>query len=421
MRIVAAGRAASVVGDQVALVVLMLWASQRGHGAGLVAALVVAAALPQLLIAPIAGLAADRLRVRRLVVVTALLQALLCVVIAALLPGAAPAAIVALVALRATGQTFLSPAWQAWVPTLVPAQGLSAALSLIQTTAAGAALVGPLLGGALVGAVGAQWALMVDAAAFLAIGAAALLISTEPARTRGASEAVGTGGALTAGLRVVSADPVLRGFVALLATIVVALGAINVAEVFLVTEELGAGPAAYGAVGSVFALGLMGGARFARRNRTDERLARLLVAATALMGVSGVLLGLAPGIVAAGLASFSLGLGNGALNVLGQTLTVRRTPQAMLGRVFAVVQSIVGAGSLVATAMGGLLLAMFAVREVVVASGAVTVLAVLVVGRMIIRAADRPARATEDVVRPAAGEPAADEPLPAARQAPLPA
>ena len=38
--VVAAGRAVSLVGDEVALVALLLWASDQGHGAGVVAALV---------------------------------------------------------------------------------------------------------------------------------------------------------------------------------------------------------------------------------------------------------------------------------------------------------------------------------------------------------------------------------------------
>jgi MFS family permease len=387
--VVAAGRAVSMVGDEVALVALLLWASDQGHGAGVVAALVVAAALPQLLVAPLAGLAADRLPLRRLVAGTAVAQSLLCLLIAAVLPSAAVAVVVALVAVRAAGQTFLSPAWQAWVPTLVPSERLSAALSTVQTATAGAALVGPALGGILVGAAGVQWALVVDAVSFLGIAVAALLVSRQPERAAVAGGAKEKG-QLTAGLRIVAADPVLRGFLVVIATMVVALGALNVAEVFLITDVLGAGPAAYGAVASLFALGLMGGAAFGRRNRTDSRVARLLVASTVLMSASAVVLGLAPGIAVAAAASFCVGVGNGLLNVLGQTLTVRRTPRELLGRVFAVVQAVAGAGALIATAVGGLLLALLEVRSVVVLCGAVTVVSVLVVGRSLVRAADRP-------------------------------
>ncbi|MGE3810339.1 MAG: MFS transporter [Candidatus Nanopelagicales bacterium] len=399
--VVAAGRAVSLVGDEVALVALLLWASDQGHGAGVVAALVVAAALPQLLVAPVAGLAADRLPLRRLVAATAVAQSLLCLLVAAVLPSASVAAVIALVAVRAAGQTFLSPAWQAWVPALVPSERLSAALSTVQTATAGAALVGPALGGILVGAAGVQWALVVDAVSFLGIAAAALLISRQPERTAVSAGGAQEKGQLTAGLRIVAADPVLRGFLVVIATMVVALGALNVAEVFLITDVLGAGPAAYGAVASLFALGLMGGAAFGRRNRTDSRLARLLVASTVLMSASAVVLGLAPSIAVAAAASFCVGLGNGLLNVLGQTLTVRRTPRDRLGRVFAVVQAVAGAGALVATAVGGLLLALLEVRTVVVLCGAVTVVAVLAVGRSLVRAADRPRVAAPEPERAA--------------------
>ena len=130
-----------------------------------------------------------------------------------------------------------------------------------------------------------------------------------------------------------------------------------------------------------------------RRQRTDARLARLLVLATITMGAAVVVLGFAPTVVVAAAASLVVGIGNGLLNVLGQTLMVRRTPRVALGRVFSVVQAVAGAGGLVAAALGGVLLAVLDVRTVVVASGVATVLSLVVVGRSLVRAAAQPAPA----------------------------
>lgn len=386
--VVAAGRGVSVVGDEVALVALLLWASAEGHGPVLVAALVLAAAVPQLLLAPVSGLAADRLPLRRLVVGVALAQAVLCLALAAVLPDGAPAAVVGLVALRAAGQSLLGPAWQTWVPSLVPADGLTKALSTVQTTTATAALVGPLLGGALVAGAGPRWALVVDAATFVVVALAATLVSQQPERSAAADAGRSRErGALTAGLRVVGADPVIRGYVVVVATVVLALGALNVAEVFLITREIGAGPTEYGVVATVFAVGLMAGSWAARRVRGDRRAALALVGGTLAMAASAVVLGLAPTVMVAALASCGVGVGNGLLNVLGQTLLVRRAPRAVLGRVIAVLQAVVGAGALVATAVGGALLVVLDVRVVVVGAGVVTALSLLVVGRGLVRAA----------------------------------
>ena len=391
VQVASLGRAVSVVGDEVALVALLLWASTAGHGPALVAALVLAAAVPQLLLAPVSGLAADRLPVRHLVVVTALVQAALCVGLALVLPDGAVAAVVALVLLRAAGQSFLGPAWQTWVPSLVPAERLTAALSTVQTATATAALVGPLLGGLLVAGAGARWALLLDAATFVLIALAALAVAQVPDRSSGVGNPQGRErGELTAGLRVVAADPVIRGFVVVVATVVLALGALNVAEVFLVTQEIGAGPTAYGVLATIFAAGLMVGSWLARRVGGDRAAAVALVGGTLLMACAAVLLGLAPTVLVAAVAAALIGAGNGLLNVLGQVLMVRRAPREVLGRVVSVLQAVVGAGALVATAAGGLLLTTVGSRTVVVGSGVATALALMLVGPGLVRAASGP-------------------------------
>lgn len=396
--VAALGRAISVVGDEVALVALLLWASTAGHGPVLVAALVLAAAVPQLLLAPVSGLAADRLPVRHLIVVTALVQAALCAGLALVLPDGAVAAVVALVLLRAAGQSFLGPAWQTWLPSLVPAERLTAALSTVQTATATAALVGPVLGGVLVAASGARWALLLDGATFVLIAVAALAVARVPERrspSRGGEAR--EHGALTAGLRVVAADPVIRGFVVVVATVVIALGALNVAEVFLITQEIGAGPTEYGLVATVFAAGLMAGSWLARRVTGDRAAAVALVGGTLLMACAAVLLGLAPTVPVAAGAAALIGVGNGLLNVLGQVLMVRRAPREVLGRVVSVLQAVVGAGALVATAVGGLLLAVVDSRAVVVGSGVATALALLLVGPSLVRAASTASPADQPV------------------------
>jgi len=108
------------------------------------------------------------------------------------------------------------------------------------------------------------------------------------------------------------------------------------------------------------------------------------------MACAAVVLGLAPSVVVAAGASCLVGVGNGLLNVLGQALLVRRAPREVLGRVVSVLQAVVGAGALVATAVGGVLLTVVDVRVVVVGSGVVTALALLLVGRGLVRAAPRP-------------------------------
>jgi MFS family permease len=162
---------------------------------------------------------------------------------------------------------------------------------------------------------------------------------------------------------------------------VLAAGAINVSEIFLITRTLGAGPEAYGAVGALFAAGLLLGALLARKDRSVVAAGRLLVGVTISMALSMVVLGLAPALAVAALASMAVGVGNGMLNVLAQSIYVRRSPSEVLGRVFAALQGVVGAAMLVATGAGGLLLGAVDVRTLIVGCGALAVVALLAVSR----------------------------------------
>ena len=152
---------------------------------------------------------------------------------------------------------------------------------------------------------------------------------------------------------------------------------------------LGASPQVYGAVGALFALGLMAGATAGRRRLgVRAHRARLLVGVLAWMSAALVVLGLAPTLVVAGAATFAVGLGNGLLNVLVQSIVVRRTPEAVLGRVFAALSALVGAGMIVATTAGGALLALVGVRELIVGCALLSLVVIAVVGRVLWTARD---------------------------------
>jgi MFS family permease len=395
LALVATGRGLSLLGDEVAVLGLVLWASARGEGALAVTALVLAAAVPQLVAAPLAGLLADRIPTRRLVATVSVLQsAVVLALVGAVGTGSLPLVVAGVLALN-VGQAVANPAWQALVPTIAPGDDLPRALSLLQTVTAAAMLVGPAVGGLLVGTVGITAALVVDSVSFLALALVAVALRTERRPAPQEHEK----GAAFAGIRLVAGVPLLRAMFVLLATTLVAIGAVNVAEVFLLTQELGASPTVYGVIGALFALGLMAGATAGRRRLGVRASSRLLVGVLAWMSAALVVLGLAPSLVVAGAATFGVGVGNGLLNVLVQSIVVRRTPEPVLGRVFAALSALVGAGMIVATTAGGALLAVVGVRELIVGCALLSLVVIAAVGRVLWTAPDDeaagPARAAD--------------------------
>ena len=396
LALVAGGRATSMLGDEGAVIALALWASHQGRGTLAVAALVMAGTLPQLLAAPFAGLLVDRLSARRLIATVSSLQALVCLAMIPAIGADDLAAVLALVVALGVGQTIANPAWQALVPAIVAPDQLTRALGTVQAATAGAMLRGPAVGGLLVGSVGTASALVVDAVSFAVLVVVALALRSDRRPER---PAVRSTGETTAGIRLIGHDPVLRSVLVLVTALVLAAGAVNVAEIFLITGTLGAGPAAYGLVGALFAAGVMLGAVLAGKDRDVARAGRTLVGVTISMALSMVVLGLSPTLVVAALASMAVGVGNGMLNVLAQSIFVRRSPSDVLGRVFAALQGVIGAAMLVATGLGGMLLGVLGVRPVIVGSGVLAVVALLAVSRPLLAA-----RGTE----PASSDTAAD-------------
>src|SRR5271170_3867952 len=132
-----------------------------------------AGGIPSLLFGPWGGAVADRVDLRKLLVVTQTLYCLLAALLWALAVAGA-ASVVALVAIGVAGgvvQIADSPARQALVSRLVPPDDLASAVSLN-----GARVVGPALAGVLILTVGTTICFGLNALSYLAVIAALLVI-----------------------------------------------------------------------------------------------------------------------------------------------------------------------------------------------------------------------------------------------------
>jgi len=102
--------------------------------------------------------------------------------------------IYALAALGSAVGAFDLPARQALVPTLVPREHLPNAISLNTTMFQAASVLGPSLGGIMIAAVGVGWAYLANAASFLFVVVALLMMRGVPARAPRGAEAAATPG-----------------------------------------------------------------------------------------------------------------------------------------------------------------------------------------------------------------------------------
>jgi MFS family permease len=144
-----------------------------------------AAALPVLVLSPVAGVAADHLPRKRILYATNSIQAATALVLGILVSCHALAFwhLVALNALRAANQAFDAPARQSWIPALVPPASLGNAIGLMSVAFNGPGVIGPPVAGLLIASVGAATSFYVNAAATLtAVLALALMRSSPPGR-----------------------------------------------------------------------------------------------------------------------------------------------------------------------------------------------------------------------------------------------
>ncbi|KQX62047.1 hypothetical protein ASD06_16120 [Angustibacter sp. Root456] len=384
LRLAGPGRALSVLGDEIALIALMLHVHDSGAGTRGVMLLLGAAALPTVLLAPWAGRLADRVDSRVLTVASALGQLLACVALAV----AGPLWLVYLLvmALQA-GQAVSSPTWQALVPRIVGPDEVGRAVGATQALTTLAAVGGAPLGGLLAGLGGQRLALLADAATFGVLAVVALAVRTRRAGAHDATLALARAAAADRpkaldGLRVARRDALLWPILSALMVYVVVGEATNVVEVFLVRDALHGTSVQYGLVGMAVTLGIVGGSLLAGRASGARALAVVTVIAAAVQAAAVLGAGLAPSIVAVIGAFAVLGVANGALNTSTSTLVLTRVPDQQLGQVNAALNGMARGFSIGALLLGAWAGGVLGPQRTFVASG---VACLLVAGWLAVR------------------------------------
>ena len=172
--------------------------------------------VPVIVFSMIAGVAADVLDRRRLMLVTQTVMAVLAAALAALtwrgLHSVWP--VYAIAAASSAAGAFDLPARQALIPNLVPREHLPNALSLNTIMFQVAAVTGPAAGGILIGTLGVPWAYAANAVSFLVVIAALLMMRNAASKPEPHPDHVTDHGfsirAALVGLRFVFRAPLIR-------------------------------------------------------------------------------------------------------------------------------------------------------------------------------------------------------------------
>jgi len=348
-----AGQALSTVGDNALWLAMGIWVKIL-TGSSSAAGLVFFAFTCGILLAPVTGLVADRVRRRPLLIGANL---------------AAAAGVCSLLLVQGRGQVWLIypvmfgygalssliySAQTALLAVMLPADLLGEANSLLQMAAMGLRVVSPLLGAGLLAWAGPLPVVLLDAATFVAAaGAVAALRVREPAPAPAAAH---WRAELVAGIRYVGHTAVLRRLLIAGVIALLVFGFFETVPFTVIGQGLHRAPAFLGVLEAVMGIGALAGGAMAApvMRRTGER---TLVALALAVAAAACLLLILPSLPVVLAAMGLLGVGIVWVNVGAITLIQRRTPPALLGRVDAALTIAITVPQTASIALGAALVA----------------------------------------------------------------
>jgi len=338
-----------------------------------VGAVLMVTAIPTLVFGLFAGVFVDRYDKKRILLLSNLLRGFIVLGIPlafqVLDESAAVVALYALVFVSATVRQFFDPAWEAVLPEIASEEELTQANSFLAVSSFGSTAVGFAAAGFLASA-NIFLPFYIDAATYFV--AFALLLGVHVPKA-GPAEPTSIGVVvenLKSGAGYLWNTPILRSVFIVGAPVFLSFGLWNVLLLPMAIRELDGTEFEYGLQEGLTSVGFVIGSFLMARfgDRLNE--GTWLVVATTLMGVFGVLYGLAPTMNIAIVLVMITGFLNSPMSIARRLLLQRHIPRDMRGRVFSAF--FVSRDVLFLIGMAGAALAdVFPVRELVVISSLV--------------------------------------------------
>jgi MFS family permease len=346
-----AGLTTSMFGDSVMLLVLSMWVKTLTHSNGAAGLTFFWMMIPALF-APLYGMYLDRIRRKPLLVWGHVISAVMVLPLLAVRDAGDVWIVYVVAFLYGISFVVLPAGLNGLLKELMPDHLLVEANSSLQTTKEGFRLVGPLVGAALFGTVGGGFVAVVDSVSFLV---AALIIASIPLQERAPERTEQHWWhEMTGGIRHLVQEPVLRHTLVAFALMLIVIG-FTEASIYALLDFFGKPPTFASVVVTVQGAGAIAGGL-----TTSRWVGRLGEAGTVTVGMALLAVGLATVALTSTLwvmlvAVVVVGYALPLMFIAFMTMIQRRTPQGLMGRVSAAVETVMSTPQAISLALGALL------------------------------------------------------------------
>ncbi len=362
----------SVFGDFLAIFGVFSVATFRLHAtAAEISLILVAFLLPLGVVSPLAGVMVDRWNVKRTMITSDLIRALLVVF---LIFATDIRHIYAIFFALSTVSSFFIPAQTVTLRTLCPPEGLMAANALMSQAIQVTQIVSPAIAGVLVATAGPNFCYYFDAASFLfsAFMVSGIAVHREP--QAGAQNVRALLADLTTGLKFIFTHSTIS-FVMISMTVgMFAIRCFGALLAVYVRDVLSAGSATFGVLNSLIGVGMIVGTQVVHRFAAKRSKNHLVVFGLLLSGLFILLPAASATLTATVIGMLGLGFGVAFIFIPASTMLQQVTPANMLGRVSSSLWSALALTQVAALTLSGSTAQIIGIRNLYFASAALLVL-----------------------------------------------
>ena len=323
--------------------------------------------LPVIAFSLVGGPVADTLNRRRILFVTQTSMILVALVLAILTWTGRIAiwSIYLLTAIQATATAFDFPARQAMIPNIVPEKDLQSAFSMSSIAANTGSIIGPVLSGVVIIALGQAYTYFFNAISFLAVIVALILIGPVPQDARKSGIHLQ---AATEGIRFILQKPVILSTM-LLDFVATFFASANTMMPIIARDILKVGEIGYGWLSSAQAIGSVVAGVVISQIRTLRKQGATFLVSVVIFGLATVAFGASNRFAIAMIALVLMGAADAVSTIIRNTIRQLQTPDHIRGRMTAINQIFFQGGPQLGEVESGIVASIFGVPFAIISGG----------------------------------------------------